>query len=728
MAAAAFDLLATPIQQSLWRMGWTELRPIQSDAIRAVLQTDSDLIISAATASGKTEAAFLPIISQLATENVDSVGALYISPLKALINDQFRRLEELCEAAEIPVHRWHGDVGQGARAKLVKEPRGIVLTTPESLESMFINRSSALTRMYGGLKYVVIDELHAFVGRERGTHLRSLLHRLEQKIGRAFRVVALSATLGDWSREYANWIRPGRPNDVTVLTGENEGKTVRLKIYGYTTGEGDSPNDAAPFEDTSYAIDDMLKAFGDRTGLIFANRKNDVELFADALNERCRRMGRRESFLVHHGSLSKEIREQTEQMMRGDAPYTTLCSSTLELGIDIGDVEAVGQIGAPWSVSSLIQRLGRSGRRGEAASEIRIFIESLPLHRDSDLVERLRPQLLQAIALTELMREKWLEPPNIATCDFSTLIQQILSVLTETGGVKANDLYSRLVRRGAFAGVDAGDFASLLRALGERKLVEQMAERDLIVGVEGEWIVKSLDFYSAFASSKEFTVLHAGEAIGSISASDPPPPGDHLLLAGRRWQVVGVDPNREEIAVVPAHGKKRAPFCGSAGDIHDRIREKMRQLVLGDTPIGYLSSAATEWLRESRAIARAAGLDQSAWHSSSPERSLLFTWSGTRTQRTMVLLAKLAGVDAIDREIAVEFVAPERVARHKLLTLLHAGVSDELLADEEENQTRRKYDHYLPSELRRKCFIEDALNVDGCLSLLNSVCTLDGQG
>jgi ATP-dependent Lhr-like helicase len=209
-------------------MGWTELRPIQSDAIRAVLQSENDLIISAATASGKTEAAFLPIISRLSESPNGSVGALYISPLKALINDQFRRLEELCEYAEIPVHKWHGDVGQGAKAKLVKNPSGIVLTTPESLESMFVNRSSALPRLFGSLGYVVIDELHAFVGRERGTHLRSLLHRLEERIGRKFRLIALSATLGAWERQYANWMRPGDGTNVTVITSQDGEKTIRM--------------------------------------------------------------------------------------------------------------------------------------------------------------------------------------------------------------------------------------------------------------------------------------------------------------------------------------------------------------------------------------------------------------------------------------------------------------------------------------------------------------------
>ena len=232
MTTPAFDLLSQSIQHCLWRMNWTELRPIQMDSIRAILQTEDDLIVSAATASGKTEAAFLPIISHIDSNRKNSIQALCISPLKALINDQFRRLDELCEYAEIPVHRWHGDVGQDKKAKLVKNPGGILLLTPESLESLFINRTAALERMFAHLEFVVIDELHAFVGRERGTHMRSLLSRLEQRIKHSYRVVALSATLGDWPKLYAQWLRPKSHDSVRIVEDKSASRTVRLKIYG----------------------------------------------------------------------------------------------------------------------------------------------------------------------------------------------------------------------------------------------------------------------------------------------------------------------------------------------------------------------------------------------------------------------------------------------------------------------------------------------------------------
>ena len=719
----AFDLLSPPIQECLWRMGWTELRPIQSRAIQAVLRSDNDLIVSARTASGKTEAAFLPILSKLIEDPPASVGVMYISPLKALINDQFRRLEELCEYAEIAVHRRHGDVGEAAKNRLMERPSGIVLITPESLESLFINRSSSLSRLFSDLRFVVIDELHAFVGRERGLHLRSLLFRLEQRIQHSYRMVALSATLGDWSVSYADWLRPGYAQQVTVVVDTGETRSARLKIYGYEIGDrsdvcSESAEQVDDDEDNGGLFDDMLQAFGGRKNLIFANRKDQVEWVADALNERCRKAGRPQEFLVHHGSVSKDVREHTEQLMREDAPHTTVCSSTLELGIDIGKVTAVGQIGAPWSVSSMVQRLGRSGRGAGEHAELRVYIEDFCLADDDNVIDRLHPKLLQAIALAELMLQKWIEPPSLREHDLSTLIQQVLSVLAETGGVAASDLFARLMGRGAFRWLDAGRFAAVLRSLGGHDLIEQTAEGSLILGIDGERIVKNFEFYSAFASQREYAVLHASHLIGSLPAIDPPPVGEHLLLGGRRWQVAGVDPDQEEIHVVPAIGKKRPFFGGSAGDIHSVVRQKMRDVALGDQPIKYLNQTASRWLSQARAISTATNIKTGAWFDLSANRCLLFTWLGTRTQRTIVLLAKAAGLDAIDEDIAIEFSGSAQQVRSRLGPLLEQRPSALELAAHMPFKVRRKYDGYLSEDLLVTSFANDALDVDEALECL----------
>jgi ATP-dependent Lhr-like helicase len=727
MSHGAFALLAEPIQHCLWRMGWTELRPIQVDAIRAILESECDLIVSAATASGKTEAAFLPILSWLVNEQPRSIGVLYVSPLKALINDQFRRLEELCEHAEIPVHRWHGDVGSGAKAAIIKQPSGVLLITPESLESLFINRSNSIRRLFDQLRFVVIDELHAFVGVERGRHLRSLLFRLEQQIQHSYRIVALSATLGEWADDYAMWLRPHNAADVRVLTDTAGDKTIRFKVYGYAVGGtrlpevGDVPQGVDEDRDSEHTYDEMLNAFGGRKNLIFANRKDQIERFADALNERSRKAGRPAEFLVHHGSLSKEIREQTEHMMRSEIPFTTLCSSTLELGIDIGNVKSVGQIGPPWSVTSLIQRLGRSGRRDGEPSEMRMFVEESEPEADSDLVDRLYPDLLQAVALSELMLEKWLEPPTITSFDLSTLVQQILSVLAETGGTTAASIFARLILRGAFAYVTKDEFTDLLRSLGSHAIIEQMAEGDLILATEGERIVRSRDFYSAFASTKEFAVLHAGQSIGSLPAIDPPQVSEHLLLAGRRWRVVSVDLRQEEIHVVPSRGKKSARFHGAGGEIHDVVREKMRNLVIGDKNIVYLNARAAHWMSQARMAAIAADLANSSWHPLLSERCLLFTWCGTRTQRTIALLARAVGIASIDRDIALEIHAPIKSARDRLSHFVSQPIDLEGLLHLVPFKERRKYDDFLPDTLLDKSYARDALDLNEAVRRLKGL-------
>jgi ATP-dependent Lhr-like helicase len=712
-------------------MNWTELRPIQSESIRAILQTEDDIIVSAATASGKTEAAFLPIISHIDSNRRNSIQALCISPLKALINDQFRRLDDLSEYAEIPVHRWHGDVGQDKKAKLVKNPGGVLLLTPESLESLFINRTSALERMFANLEFVVIDELHAFVGRERGTHMKSLLKRLEQRIKHSYRIVALSATLGDWPKKYAEWLRPKSPDSVLIIEDKAASRTVRLKIYGYPNEHlrkstaADGNQDQATDLEVEFAevLSDLQVCFNGRHGLIFANSRNNVEWFADALNHRNEADGLPRSYLVHHGSVSKHVREETEDLMRGEIPFTTLCSSSLELGIDIGDVQIVGQLGAPWSVNSLIQRLGRSGRRGDRGSEIRIFITELPgPKKDAELIDRLHIELIQAIALVELMLEKWLEPPEIAPFDPSTFVQQIMSVLAETGGIRASAIYSRLVESGTFADFTKSQFASILRSLHDHGIVQQMDEGDLILGLKGEQIVKSFEFYSAFMSAKELKVVHGGKHVGSISGLMPPQESDHILLAGRRWQVVHVDDRTSTIEVTPAKGRKAAKFNPSGGFIDDKVFEKMRQVLLSDKSYAYLSNGAAIWLCEARAAATEANLGTRSWIELTPQTCLLFPWCGTRTMITIGLLARSIGLACTNRDgIAIEFKNGFADVRARLRDLVKYEPTPHNIAEHASNHAFRKYDEFLPNDIVENSFISNVMNFRRAIEILEMI-------
>jgi len=730
MSHSAFNLLARPIQHILWDMGWESLRPIQVDAIRSVLEGSQDIIISARTAAGKTEAAFLPILSHIYNEPAPSIQALYVGPLKALINDQFRRLEELCRRAEIPVHRWHGDVDAAKKRALLDQPGGVLLITPESVESLFVNRSGFLPQLFRHLAFVVIDEIHALVGRERGTHLRSLLFRLQRFVKDEFRIVGLSATIGDAMSIYSAWMRPGQPDHVLHIHDPGEQKSVLYRIHGYIVGT-DGEEQALGGEDEDLAekggilppqiIEDMYESFVGKTNLIFANNKQDVEAFADALNEHCRQKGRPPEFLVHHGSLSKEVREHAETVMREDRPCTTVCSATLELGIDIGRVTAVGQIDPPWSVSSLVQRLGRSGRGEGEPQTMRVYVLERKPDARSRLVDRLYPGLLRAVAVTELMLERWVEPPSIDVLDLSTFVQQILSVLAETGGISASRLYDILVTNGAFRKIPRSIVVGVLRSLGRNGLVEQMPDGDLILAPAGERVVNDYEFYSAFATPIEYAVVHGGRPIGRLPALAIPAEGDHFLLAARRWEVLDVDHDRCEILVSPAKGKKPPRFQGSVGEIHPRVREMMRAVLLGSKAYPYLNATAMQLLEEARRAAGTALLPSRPLLALGERDSLWFTWTGTKIQRTLCLMASMLGLEAIDQDIAIHFHAGVDEVIRGYAELVKTAPDPGTLAERILTKQIRKFDKFLSDDILTTSLACDAIDVPQAIALARNL-------
>lgn len=730
MTTQAFELLSQPIQHALWDMQWRELRPIQIDAIRTLLTTEDDLLITARTASGKTEAAFLPILSRLHESPGESVGAMYVGPLKALINDQFQRLERLCERAEIPVHRWHGDVDGSKKEKLLQNPRGVVLITPESLESFFVNRPGRLAGLFADLRFVVIDEIHALVGRERGLQLRSQLCRLRRYTRGDFRLLGLSATVGDRIDSYRRWMRPDRPDRVAHIEDEQEIKRVQYGIHAYDAKP--STNSAAPgsplndkdrlseLEDAvpDALVTDVLKNFGGKKNLIFCNNRGGVEWLADGLNDACRRMGRPEEFLVHHGSVSKELRFATEEEMRGGRPTTAVCSATLELGIDIGNVKTVGQLGPCWSVNSMVQRLGRSGRRDDEAHCMRVMLPLRIEKADADLVRRLYPELLQAIALTELMMQKWYEPPALSDHDRSTLVQQVLSILAEQGGIRAQSLAERLISTGAFRETDMPVFAEVLRGLGRVELIEQMQDGLLLLTPKGERIVHDRDFYSAFVTPQELTVRCDSRTIGTLSAIYMPQPDDHFLLAGRRWQVRDIDIKRGEVFVSPATGRKPPKYFGSVGETHPRIREEMKRVVSGDQDYGYLNPLAKEILASARESYRQVTTTDDELLDLGSGNCLWFTWAGTRIQRTLLLLAEQLGLDCSDDKIAIRFKASPQEVADSLGQCFRDVADPNDVPFELEATPWRKFDNYVSPTLLQEAFVHDQLDLIGARDVI----------
>ena len=323
----AFDLLAEPIRRWIWLKEWTALRDIQERAIPHLINGDDDLIIAAATAGGKTEAAFLPLISRAHTAaEGKGFDLVYVGPLRALINDQFRRLEDLCETLEMPVHPWHGDIAQGVKARARKNPRGILLITPESLEAMFVLRGAEIPRLFAGTQAIVIDELHALLDSERGVHLRSLLTRLELAVGRRVRRVGLSATLGDMALANA-YLRPEAPDKVVQLVSHSDGQELRVQLRAYVTRRSDEQpasenvqadrSDASDVAATRAVGEHLFDKLRGTNNLVFAGSRQSVEVFSDLLRRMCEEQKLPNEFFPHHASLSREHRDFVEKRLKG---------------------------------------------------------------------------------------------------------------------------------------------------------------------------------------------------------------------------------------------------------------------------------------------------------------------------------------------------------------------------------------------------------------------------
>src|SRR5512133_2644680 len=552
--SSSFTLLSEKVQRWIWEQGWDELRDAQEKAISPILECNTDILISASTASGKTEAAFLPICSVLENNESKSVSALYLSPLKALINDQYDRLTALCEQLNISVFRWHGDVSSSTKSKFLKKPSGILLITPESLEALFILHGTAIKSIFSDLKYLVIDELHSFIGSERGRQLQSLMHRIETVLNRRIPRIGLSATLGDMKLA-ETFLRPNSSYPYLQILSSSGGQELRMQIRGYISfGKSQPPvitlngqNSQIDNEENTAANDisnHLFSTLRGSTNLVFANSRALTEVFSSKLRATCEGLNIPNEFWPHHGSLSKQIREETESLLKDKSkPATAICTATLEMGIDIGSVKSIAQIGCPPSVASMRQRLGRSGRRGEPAI-MRIYIQELDIADDSPPQDLLRAELFQSIAMVNLLLKGWCEPPSIGNYHFSTLVQQILSMVCQYGAIDALRTCRVLCESGPFSNVSTSVFISLLREMGKNNLISQSTDGLLVLGWNGEKLVNNYDFYSAFTSPEEYKLFADGMNLGSMPLLFPPTEDMFLIFAGRLWQITDVDSER----------------------------------------------------------------------------------------------------------------------------------------------------------------------------------------
>ena len=753
--SSSFDLLHPALQRWAYDQGWKTLRDAQERAIGPIITGDCDIIIAAATAAGKTEAAFLPILSAIATDaeatdetsaltvydpwadletgTASGVQVLCLSPLKALINDQFQRLEQLCERASITVHRWHGDVSESSKRKLRSHPSGVLLITPESLEALFVNRGTQIPRLLAGLRYIVIDELHSFIAEQRGAQVQSLMNRVELAIRRQVPRVGLSATLGDMAQAAA-FIRPVSPETVEIIEAEKGGAGIRLQVRGYTASPPamspkevraaeqagrDVSVEATVTKDRNSIAGDLFETLRGQDNLIFANARGNVELYADLLARTSDRLGIPNEFWPHHGNLSKNIRETVEAYLKDRSrPATAVCTSTLEMGIDIGTVESIAQIGPPPSVAALRQRLGRSGRRG-GPSVIRLYISENPLNERSGYIDQLRCGIVQTTAMVRLMLDRWLETPDDPGFNYSTLIQQIMSAIAQHGGATPLELYRALCGPGPFRLVDQTRFALLLRAMAARDLLIQASDGLLLHGTAGERHVNHYSFYAAFQTLDEWRLTAAGKTLGTVPISQPLYEGTMLIFAGRRWKVTDINPDARVITMEPSTGGTPPVFDSGTIEVSDRVRTEMTTVYQSTDEPPWLNPAGEQLLTEGRETFDRLGLGETTALVDEPD-VLLFPWMGDRAMHTAAIALRCEGIEANVEGPAIRLSNTSTEEALDAIRVLTAGPppTPTDLAHFIENPEIDKWDWALDEDLARESAGSRLLDIDGAWVIL----------
>lgn len=730
----AFDRYAPFVQEYIYQNHWENLRSIQVAAADAIFNTNENVLLTASTASGKTEAAFFPIITLFSEDMPSSVGCIYIGPLKALINDQFSRLNDLCAEADIPVWHWHGDVAQSHKAKLMRHPSGILQITPESLEALLLHKHAAIAKLFGDLRFVVIDEVHSLLRGDRGGQTLCLIERLSRIAGVNPRRIGLSATIGDPGGT-GEFLSLGTGRKTIIPKIDAKGSKWRLSMEHFYVKDAQAAEDkqipgALPVleektDDAPANADPGIGYIFEHTRgkkcLVFVNSREECEMVTTTLRHYCELNHEPDRFLVHHGNLSASYRETAEGIMKDDSQYmTTVTTATLELGIDIGRLERAFQIDAPWTVSSFLQRMGRTGRR-ELPPEMWFVIREDEPEVRAMLPTTIPWKLLQGIALVQLyLEERWVEPPRLDRLPFSLLYHQTMSTLASCGELSPRALADRVLRLHYFHRITQEDYRVLLRHLIATDHIQQTEQGGLIVGLAGERVINSFKFYGVFQESEEYTVRSESQELGTVVS--PPPVGEKLAIAGHVWQVLDVDHKRRLIYCQQVKGSVPAYFGQCPGDLHTKILERMRRVLQEDRQYPYLMKNAVARLEQARFTAAHSGAADKTLINLGGNMWCLLPWVGTYTFLTMERFLKIKCADRLGlrnldsaRPFFIQFTmkADESAFFRVLAEEIRKPIDPMELVYPKELPLFDKYDEYLPEELVKKGFALGVLDVDG---------------
>lgn len=738
-----FSRYAPFIQDYIYSHEWENLRAVQVAAADAIFNTEDHVLLTSSTASGKTEAAFFPILTLMYEDMPSSVGVLYIGPLKALINDQFLRLNDLCEEAGIPVWHWHGDVSSSHKNKMIKHPSGILQITPESLEAMLMHKHSLIPMLFHDLRFIVIDEVHSLMRGDRGYQTLCLLERLSRLADVKPRRIGLSATIGDPEAAGA-FLAAGTGRKTVIPKIAAGGQKWRLSMeHFYKTSpekkqeEGiidlqmqtdtgafamEEKSDEAP-EGADAGIGYIFEHTAHKKCLIFCNSREEAETVTAVLRQYCELRHEPERFLIHHGNLSVSYRQSAEEMMKDEEQtLSTVTTSTLELGIDIGKLERAFQIDAPFTVSSFLQRMGRTGRRSQPQEMWFVIREEEPEPR-AMLPETISWKLLQAISLVQLyMEEKWVEPPRLDRMPYSLLYHQTMATLASSGELSPAQLAARVLSLSVFHRISQEDYKILLNHLLENDHIQKTDQGGLILGLAGERVTNNYRFYGVFVDNEEYTVRSESNELGTIVA--PPPVGDKIAIAGRVWVVEEIDHPHHIVYCTLVKGIVPAYFGDCPGDIHTHILERMKKVLDEDIYYPYLLPNAVNRLMKERVASFESGMTKQPLISLGGNMWALFPWLGTYSFMALERFLKIRckerlGLKGFDSAKPYYMQFTMKASAEEFFEILLDEAEQPIepleLVYPKEVPIFEKYDEYIPEELIRKGFAYGVLDIQGML-------------
>lgn len=602
------------------RLGWRTLRPVQEASIPPLL-AGHDAIVLAPTAGGKTESAMLPLLDRLLAGGKTGLPAiLYLCPLKALINNLLPRLQSLAALAGRDAFAWHGEVTATERKGFLQDPQAVLLTTPESLQVILSRSTLSAEELFGGLETVVIDEVHAFAGTARGDQLMALMHQLDQARGAAVQRVGLSATVGN-PLDLLSWLGGGRGRVETLVDPNKDGaQKSRRMLEVHPVG-----TDA---EECASLLGKLMR--GSAKSLLFVDSRRQAEEIRGHL------AGQGVDALAHHSSLSQEMREKSEAAFKGSAqgnrlPQAIVCTSTLELGLDVGDVDKVFQLGAPSTVSAFLQRFGRAGRREGSVAHM-VFV--------TDREE----SFLRALALIRLAISKRVEPVLPDPRAFCVLVQQILLQVLKHGGLAPDKLWAALGNPPCFAGITAAEKARLLEHMlaGEWLLTGQGRLRlgDRTEKAYGR--SHFMELLSVFSGGASVTVKTVeGRPVGTLDASVALrlwTDRTSFILGGGSWKPSGWDQRSQTLTVVGSVGGESVRWSGSKGELSMAVQREIRAVLCETDPLPFLGPKAQARLDELRRESSDVEAERPVvWETGKLEnrKTVIELWAGDRVHRTL---------------------------------------------------------------------------------------------